>query len=31
LRFVPARRTLAGWVLGLAVVTAVSALNWEKT
>jgi PST family polysaccharide transporter len=31
LRFVPARRALAAWVLGLGVVTAVSALNWEKT
>ena len=31
LRFVPARGALAAWVLGLSVVTAVSALNWEKT
>jgi len=31
LRFVPTRGALAAWALGLAVVVAVSALNWNRT
>jgi O-antigen/teichoic acid export membrane protein len=31
LRFVPTRGALAAWVLGLSVVSAVSALNWDQT
>jgi PST family polysaccharide transporter len=31
LRYVPTRAALAAWVLGLSVVTTVSALNWAKT
>ena len=31
MRFVPARGALTAWVLGLSVVTVVSALSWEQT
>ena len=31
LRFVPTRGALAAWVLGFAVVTAISALSWDQT
>ncbi|MEO8048888.1 MAG: hypothetical protein ABI833_00610, partial [Acidobacteriota bacterium] len=31
LRFVPTRGAVAAWALGLTVVAAVSALNWEQT